>query len=168
VAAQAILLTGGVGAGKTTVLLALGELLEERAEPYALVDLDWLAWLRPAPGTLSVSEALVANLGAAWATFRRAGIERLVLARAVQSAEELTAIRGALAGVDLVAVRLLSDEGTRERRLRLRDTGRELDEHLLLLSQGEPPLFEDAEVANHGAPHTVALAVMRIAGWAPA
>ena len=41
---RALLVTGSVGAGKTAVLLALGELLAERDEPYALVDLDWLCW----------------------------------------------------------------------------------------------------------------------------
>src|SRR5258708_347501 len=58
---RALLLSGPVGSGKTTVLLALGELLEERGEPYALVDLDWLAWGQPAPGTLRVEEGLLAN-----------------------------------------------------------------------------------------------------------
>lgn len=50
-AADAILLTGTVGVGKTTVLIEIGELLDAGQEPYALVDLDWLAWIRPAAGS---------------------------------------------------------------------------------------------------------------------
>jgi thymidylate kinase len=161
-AVKAILLTGGVGTGKTTVLLALGELLEERAEPYALVDLDWLAWLRPAPGTLSVQDALVANLAAAWETFRRAGVERLVLARALQSAEELAAIRAALPGVELVAVRLTVPPEVQEQRLRARDTGRELEQHLAFLAAGEQERFENATVANAGSPRDAAGEVLRL------
>jgi dephospho-CoA kinase len=161
-AARAILLTGGVGAGKTTVLLALGDLLEERAAPYALVDLDWLAWLRPAPGTLSVQDALVANLAAAWATFRRAGVEQLVLARALQSAEELAAIRATLPGVELVAVRLTVPAEVQEQRLRARDSGRELEQHLALLAAGEPERFEDATVANAGLLRDVAEEILRL------
>jgi hypothetical protein len=164
VAAQAILLTGGVGTGKTTVLLALGELLEGRGEPYALVDLDWLAWLRPAPGTLTVHEALVANLGAAWETFRRAGVERLVLARAVGSAEEVEAIRSAVPGVELVAVQLTVPPALREERLRARDTGRELEQHLGLLNRGDPELDAPA-VANDATPEAVAARVLRAASW---
>jgi dephospho-CoA kinase len=161
-AVKAILLTGGVGTGKTTVLLALGELLEERAEPYALVDLDWLAWLRPAPGTLSVQEALVANLSAAWETFRRARVEHLVLARFVRSAEELATIRAALPGVELVAVRLTVPPEVQEERLRARDTGREPEQHLAFLAAGEPERFEDATVANAGSPRDVAGEVLRL------
>jgi ribose 1,5-bisphosphokinase PhnN len=159
--ARAILLTGGVGSGKTTVLLALGELLEERSEPYALLDLDWLAWLRPAPGTLSVEDALVANLAATWETYRRAGVERLVLARFVGSADELAAIRGALPGVELVAVRLTVPPAIQEARLRARDTGRELEQHLAFLAAGEPAHFEDATVANVGPPPDVAAEVLQ-------
>jgi hypothetical protein len=146
--ARGILLTGGVGTGKTTVLLALGELLEARGEPYALVDLDWLAWLRPAPGTVSVQDVLVANLRAAWETYRGAGVETLALARFVRTAEELAAIRGALPDVELVAVRLTLPPALQEERLRARDTGRELEQHLALLAEGEPASFEDASVAN--------------------
>jgi type II secretory pathway predicted ATPase ExeA len=163
VSAQAILLTGGVGSGKTTVLLALGELLEERDEPYALVDLDWLAWLRPAYGTLTVHDALVANLAATWETFRRAGVETLVLARHVSSAEELAAIRRAIPDVALTAVRLTVPADLREERLRARDTGRELEQHLELLSLGEAALFEDATVANDRAAREVARDLLRYA-----
>jgi hypothetical protein len=161
--ARGILLTGGVGTGKTAVLLALGELLEERGEPYALLDLDWLAWLRPAPGTLSVHEVLVANLAAAWETFRSAGVETLVLARFVRSADELAAIRGALADVELVAVRLTVPPALQEARLRARDTGRELAQHLAFLAEGEAELFEDATVANGREPQDVAAEVLRYA-----
>jgi hypothetical protein len=166
--ARAILLTGGVGSGKTTVLLALGELLEERGEPYALIDLDWLAWLRPAPGTLTVHEALLANLRAAWETFRRAGVELVALARFVQSGEELAAIRAALPGVELVAVRLTLPAELQEARLRSRDTGRELEQHLAFAAAAEPAGFEDATVANEAAPSVVAAEVLRVAGWGSA
>ncbi len=100
---RGILLTGSVGSGKTRLLRELGELLEEREEPYALVDLDWLAWCRPAGG-LAVGDILVRNLEAAWKTFAAAGIERLVLARHVERPEDVAALRGALPGVELTVV----------------------------------------------------------------
>jgi adenylylsulfate kinase-like enzyme len=40
--ARALLLTGTVGAGKTSVADALGDLLTEAAVPNAVLDLDWL------------------------------------------------------------------------------------------------------------------------------
>src|SRR3954463_11089746 len=102
---RAILLTGGVGAGKTTVMQALGELLEERDEPYALVDLDWLCWARPRTGT--PHELLCVNLAGVAAAYADHGVESLVLARHLVSAAELEAVRAALPGVEVTAVRLL-------------------------------------------------------------
>ncbi len=61
-----MLLCGAIGVGKSTVLLAIGDVLEARDDPYALVDLDWLAWVRPAPGaSLDVGKILATNLAAA-------------------------------------------------------------------------------------------------------
>jgi energy-coupling factor transporter ATP-binding protein EcfA2 len=160
---RAILLTGGVGAGKTTVLQALGELLEERGEPYALVDLDWLCWARPRTGT--PHELLCVNLASVAAAYAEHGVERLVLARHLASAAELDAVRAALPGVDLTAVRLVADAGTRATRLRARDSGAELEEHLALLRAGEVPQFEDAEVTSEADPAEVAGAVLDAAGW---
>ena len=127
----------------------------------------WLAWLRPAPETLSVGAVLAANLAAAWETFRQAGVEQIVLARALQSAGELEMIRGALPRVDVVPVRLTVSPSLQEQRLRVRDTGRELAEHLALLAGGEAPVFEDTTVANDDLPSAVAAEVLAAAGWAP-
>jgi Ni2+-binding GTPase involved in maturation of urease and hydrogenase len=65
---QAIVLSGAVGSGKTTLLLQIGALLEERDEPYALIDLDWLACVRAATGSERTVGALLGeNLHAVWA-----------------------------------------------------------------------------------------------------
>ena len=160
---RAILLTGGVGTGKTTVLQALGELLEKRGEPYALVDLDWLCWARPRTGT--PHELLCVNLAAIAAVYAEQGIERLVLARHLASAAELEAVREALPGVPVTAVRLVADADTRATRIRARDVGRELEEHLALLAAGDPPRFEDADVLAVGDAAEIAGAVLRAAAW---
>jgi adenylylsulfate kinase-like enzyme len=103
----AILLSGPVGSGKTTLLLEIGDVLDDRGERYALVDLDWLAWVHLAPDTThTVHEVLIENLRAVWGTYRRAGVERLVLARYLTRREQLDSIRHALPDVDIVAVHL--------------------------------------------------------------
>ncbi|GAA2556544.1 hypothetical protein GCM10010435_29020 [Winogradskya consettensis] len=40
--ARALLITGTVGAGRTTMAEALGDLLIEDAIPLAIIDVDWL------------------------------------------------------------------------------------------------------------------------------
>jgi ribose 1,5-bisphosphokinase PhnN len=165
---SAILLSGPVGSGKTTLLLEIGELLEQRGEPYALVDLDWLAWVRPAPGAqVTVQDVLTENLRAVAATFREAGVERLVLARFVERREQLDAIRRALPDVDLVVVRLSVPRRILEKRLQNRDSGRELAEHLTMIERVERADFEDVVVDNDERdPTAVALEILTKAGWA--
>jgi adenylylsulfate kinase len=161
---QALLLTGPVGSGKTMVLLELGELFEERGEPYALVDLDWLAWVRPGPGAVAgVDDVLVENLRAVWRTFRTAGVVRVALARALERREQLEAIRGALDGVDVFAVRLGVPPAVLAERLRRRDTGRELVQHLELAGRPQPSVFEDTVVDANRPPRDVALTVLALA-----
>jgi hypothetical protein len=160
-----------VGSGKTKLLLEIGEELEARDTPHALVDLDWLAWVRPARGArLTVHEILVANLAAAWRTFRSVGVERLVLARYIERQDQLATLRRALTDVDLFVVRVAAPLPVIEERLRARDTGAELAEHLAeaeaAAAAAAEPAFEDAVVDNGGRPaREVALDVLSAAAW---
>jgi adenylylsulfate kinase len=171
VPARAILLTGTVGSGKTSVAIEIGELLEASDVPYALVDLDWLGWLRPAPASLVTQRsALAENLGLVWRTFRGAGVERLVLARYVEDSDQLEAFRGALPGVELFVVRLVASQALIERRLKARDSGAQLAEHLAetvaFAARGEQAGLEDAVVENGERPlRDVAGEVLTAAGW---
>jgi hypothetical protein len=64
VTARSLLISGTVGVGKTSVLLEIGEQLTLGDAPFALVDLDWLAWLRPSRAShTTVSDVLSENLG---------------------------------------------------------------------------------------------------------
>ncbi len=158
---RALLLTGPVGAGKTSALVAAAGIAGERA---AAVDLDWLAWADTPEAT--VDELLEANLRAVWETFRRAGVRRLLLARRLPGREALAPIERALAGIQLTTVRLDLPRDELERRLRARDE-HELEEHLGLLAADDgAERFEDAAVDALGlSPAQVATAVLAAAGW---
>jgi hypothetical protein len=166
--ARAILLTGTVGSGKTVVTIAIGELLKQ---PYALVDLDWLGWVEPARASLFTQRAVLAeNLRLIWPTFREAGVERLVLARYVEDRAQLDEFRAALPGVELFVVRLVASQAVIEQRLRARDSGAQLAEHLAetaeFAARGEANALEDAIVANDDrALAEVAAEVLAAAGW---
>jgi adenylylsulfate kinase len=169
--ARAILLTGTVGSGKTSVAVEIGELLEGGEASYALVDLDWVAWLRPAPTSVAtVHSVLVENLGLIWPTFREAGVELLVLARCIEDRDQLDALRGALPGVELFVVRLTAPQPLIEQRLQARDSGAQLAEHLAetarFATRGEQAALEDAVVENGARPLSeVAAEVLAAAGW---
>jgi adenylylsulfate kinase len=166
--ARAILLTGTMGSGKTVVAIAIGELLEL---PYALVDLDWLGWVEPARASLLTQRSVLAeNLRLIWPTFREAGVERLVLARYVEDRAQLDEFRAALPGVELFVVRLVAPQDVIERRLRTRDSGAQLAEHLAetanFAARGEANALEDAVVENGDRPLAdVAADVLAASGW---
>jgi hypothetical protein len=169
--ARAILLTGTPGSGKTSIAVAIGDLLELDDRPYAVIDLDWLAWVRPAPASIYTVHSLVAeNLALIWPRFREAGVERLVLARHLDDRVQLAAVRGGLPGVDLFVVRLTAPPALVERRLRARDEGAQLEDHLaetaLRAARGEAAAIEDAVVENGERPlRQVAQDVLAAAGW---
>jgi hypothetical protein len=160
-----------MGSGKTAVAIAIGELLELRRQPYALVDLDWLGWVEPARDSLLTQRSvLVQNLRLIWPTFREAGVERLVLARYAEDRAQLDAFRAALPGVGLFVVRLVASQAVIERRLRARDSGGQLAEHLSetaeFAARGEANALEDAVVQNGDRPLAeVAAEVLVAAGW---
>ncbi|GII87670.1 hypothetical protein Ssi03_56600 [Sphaerisporangium siamense] len=123
-AAEALVLTGGLGSGKTTLAIAVGESLGD--VPHAVIDLDWLCWCAGA----DVREMLTANLRAVASAYAAAGIRRLVLARALLEPSHLDAVRRALPGAAITVVRLAVSPDTARERLRARDRGATLDGHL--------------------------------------
>ncbi|RVX42545.1 adenylylsulfate kinase-like enzyme [Nonomuraea polychroma] len=87
--ATALLITGTVGVGKTSVADAVGDLLAGAGVPNAVIDLDWLRRAWPAPPDDPFHGALtLRNLRAVAANFLDAGAERLVLAGVIEDREE--------------------------------------------------------------------------------
>jgi adenylylsulfate kinase-like enzyme len=117
---RALLLNGTVGSGKTSVAAAVGDLLRERDEPHAVLDLDALrqAWPSP-PGDRFNTTILLANLRAVSANVRAAGARSLVLAGVVETAADREALARAV-GVPLTVVRLTADLDLVKARLRSR------------------------------------------------
>jgi adenylylsulfate kinase len=125
-----LVLTGTVGSGKTAVAIEIGHVLEEQGKSAAVVDLDWLGWLHMRSSAVTADELIARNLAAIWPNLREAGMRYAVLARAILGREGLDALRAAAPDADLVVVRLTASPSTIERRLRQRDSGHELEEHL--------------------------------------
>jgi gluconate kinase len=147
-----LLLTGTVGAGKTTVAVEIGERLEAAGVPYSVIDLDWLCWISPAAASgRSVQDVLVETFAAAWPVHRAAGIQRLILARGMRNAAEIDDVRKAVPDVDLRVVQLSVDHDVVRRRLGERDTGAQLAQHLELLEVLDPGQLPGAHrVSNTG------------------
>lgn len=169
---QALLITGTVGAGKTSVADAAGDLLADATIPNAVIDLDWLrrSWPSPPGDRFNFGMAL-RNLRSVARNFLDHGTVRLVMAGVVESREERRQYEDAV-GVDLIVCRLRVDLSTVRRRLtkRHQDTPDQLRWHLDRSGELDRILdrarVEDATVdANDGSVTEVAEAVLSAVGW---
>jgi gluconate kinase len=99
----AVLLTGAPGAGKSSVLQKLANLLEGEAITFGALDSEQLAWGSP----WLDNEPWLAQLRAIFEIQRQAGRRRFLVAATTETTAELRALREAIA-VDRIIVVLLS------------------------------------------------------------
>ena len=115
--AEGVLITGVYGSGKSSVAAEIAHLLQERRQPYALLDLDFLGWAGVNFDDRAAGYSLMLrNLAAVVSNYCDAGINTFVLAWFVRDHGALRRVREA-AGVPLRVVRLSVPLPDIERRL---------------------------------------------------
>ena len=166
--AEGVLLTGVYGSGKSSVAEEIAYLLEQRVEPYALLDLEYLGWAGIGPGDRAGEFGLMLqNLAAVAANYRRAGVQFFVLACFVRSSGEVQGVREAL-GLPLRVVRLTVRLSDIEQRLASDVTsGRrdDLREAAVSIAVAEGTGVEDVTIKNDAPIGVVARQVMKFLGW---
>ena len=168
---RGLLLIGTIGVGKTALAEEVAKVLEEKGAATALIDLDWLGWFHAADGSSNTLDRLILeNLKSVWPNFRSAGAQRLVLIRAMWDPAKISAIRTALDDIPLVVVRVTASAETVATRLRRRDTGAELTEHLRQAGEMARLLdkagLEQVQIENDDRPiREVALELLQRVGW---
>jgi energy-coupling factor transporter ATP-binding protein EcfA2 len=166
---EAVLITGVYGSGKSTVAAEIAYLLEQRRQPYALLDLDFLGWGVNYSDDDSAGLALMLrNLAAVVSNYRESRISVFVLAYFVRDQDALRGIRKAV-GIPLRVVRLvvplpdieqrLAADVTTERQEELREAARQI-------AAGEGARIANVMVPNDRPVAVVARQVMSWLGWA--
>jgi hypothetical protein len=165
---EGVLLTGVYGSGKSSVAEEIAYLLEQRGEPYALLDLDYLSWAGTGANDRAAEFGLMLqNLAAVAANYRRAGIRLFVLAYFVRSREEAQAVRAAL-GLPLQVARLTVPLPVIERRLAGDvSSGRrdDLREAAASIAASAGVGIEDVAISNDRSLGVVVHDVMAFLGW---
>lgn len=166
--AEGILLTGVFGAGKSSVAAEIAYLLEQRGEPYALLDLDYLSWAGTGTEDRAAEFALLLqNLAAVAANYRRAGIRLFVLAYFVRTPGEVRGVRDAL-GLPLRVARLTVPLPVIEARLASDVTsgrGDDLREAASSVAAAAGAGLEDVTISNDRPIGAVAREVLTYLGW---
>jgi thymidylate kinase len=67
--AEGVLLTGVYGSGKSSVAEEIAYLLEQRGEPYAVLDLDYLSWAGTGDGNRAAVGLMLQKLTAVTANY---------------------------------------------------------------------------------------------------
>ena len=103
----AIVITGPVGAGKSTVAAALSAVLEAHGVRHAMIDQDHLRWIYPhPPGDAFAAAFGYRNLAAVWPNYRAAGIDCMILADVVEERAHVAEYARAMPGTAVTVVRL--------------------------------------------------------------
>jgi hypothetical protein len=116
-----LVISGSMGAGKTTVMGEISDLLTARQIRHAAIDLDAVS-LQLLPDDVS-RELHFRNLSALSKNCLDAGIDRFVVAVAVDSGDVLADLQAAFPGTTIIVARLSVSALTMESRLRVREPG---------------------------------------------
>lgn len=167
---SALLITGAVGVGKTTVTDALGDELAERGIPGAAIDLDWLrrSWPTPADDRFN-GRIEQANLAAVCAIYRESGAQVLVAAGVLEERAARAGYEAAF-GCPLTVVRLTAQRDVVRARLHRRHEvdpeglAWHLDRYDELTSILDAARVDDLAVEVGADPQATARAVLSAAG----
>ncbi|NEB79102.1 hypothetical protein G3I40_28360 [Streptomyces sp. SID14478] len=128
--AEALLIGGRAGVGKTTVGWEVSALLRAQAVAHAIIDGDFMGQVHPAPpGDPHRWEITESNLTAVWANFAERGYRHLVYTNTMSVLPEATGMfeRALGAGVRITRVLLTASDATARARLVGRELGSELE-----------------------------------------
>jgi hypothetical protein len=164
-----LIITGSMGAGKTSVLAEASDILALRQIVHAAIDLDSLG-LAHLPSVSGNDGVMYRNLESVCRNYAALGVTRLLLARAVEDHAELELCRTAVSAVNTAVCRLTASLDEMQQRVRKRESGvlqREYVNRVTILDAIlDRARLEDFVVINENRPiNDVAKEMLIKAGW---
>jgi hypothetical protein len=164
-----LVITGGMGVGKTSILGEASDILALRHITHAAVDVDALG-LAFLPSATTTDGVMYSNLQSVCGNYAALGVERFMLARAVEDRTQLDLCREIISATDTVVCRLTASLETMQRRVQMRETGISQREYVARVTKLNVILdlarLEDFTVTSENRSLTdVALEMLVKAGW---
>jgi len=164
-----LIITGSMGSGKTAVLGEASDILTLHGIAHAAIDLDTLG-MAHLPITAENSDVMYRNLKTVWGNYVDYGIDRLLLARAIENHAEFECCLAAIAAKEVVVCRLTASIETMQQRVGSRELGvcrtQYIDRVITLNSALDRALLENFVITNEGRSLTeVAKEVLERARW---
>jgi len=158
-----------MGAGKSSVLGEAADILALRHVAYAAIDVDALG-VAHLPSAGSNDAVMYDNLRAVCKNYAALGVQRFLLARALEDRAELEICRDIVPATNTVVCRLTASIATMKQRIQMREAGVSQVEYVARVEKLEAILdrarLEDFSVSNEN--HSlsdVALEMLVKAGW---
>jgi len=164
-----LIITGTMGAGKTAVLGEASDILAQRQIVHAAIDLDAFG-LAHLPSAARSDGVMYDNLRSICRNYAALGVQRFLVARAIEDSTQLKLCRDIIPAVNTVVCRLTASVEAMKRRVRMRDLGISQREYVAQVAKLNVILdrarLEDFTVTNENRSLTeVALEMLVMAGW---
>jgi len=164
-----LIITGTMGAGKTAVLGEASDILAQRQIVHAAIDLDAFG-LAHLPSTTRSDGVMYDNLRSICKNYAALGVQRFLVARAIEDSAQLKLCRDIIPAVSTVVCRLTASIEAMKRRVQIRDLGISQREYVARVEKLSVILdrarLEDFAVTNENRSLTdVALEMLVKARW---
>ena len=158
-----------MGAGKTAVRGEASDFLAQRQIVHAAIDLDALG-LAHLPSAARSDGVMYDNLRSICRNYAALGVQRFLVARAIEDSAQLKLCRDIIPAVNTVVCRLTPSIETMKRRVQIRELGISQPEYVTRVAKLNDILdrarLEDFAVTNENRSLTdVALEMLVKAGW---
>ena len=164
-----LVITGSMGAGKTSVLGEASDILRLRGVVHAAIDVDALG-LAFLPAAGRNDEVMYCYLRSVCNNYAALGVTKFLLARALENRCELDLCRGIVSAAYTDVCRLTANVETMEARVKTRELGLSQRDYVSRVRELNAILdrarVEDFSVVNENRPRTeVAREMLVRAGW---
>jgi predicted kinase len=166
-----VVITGTIGAGKSTIAGVASEILHARDIRHGLIEVDNFGGVYPSPDPHDPfnNEFTMRNIATLWPAYLDAGITRAIVTMTLEDHDATDELLAALASPPATVVRLDASQETREERIKRREFGdlREvfLERTGFLAEKMASGGIGDIVLTNEEEPRLVATRLLEELGW---